>query len=424
MRTKRFFGTAIAAPTAVAMAFATFAPLAQARDLVADFASAMRHDPSYLRSLAEYEVGHRNVKVAKSAFYPEATYSNQRMVTDSGVRSTLTVTQPVLNFERLLILDQADAQELLEQVNLLTKRQDLANRLVKAANAVTLAMESISLNQAKLDALVQQAERSKRLRTGGLGTVTDERDVEVKLSQARAQQVTFQANLSNAIKNYQAITGQPVTGQDFVLPNQQGQSQLAALEQLIQQALQLGPKVLSARYALTIAEFEAKKIKASFLPNVSAVYQYTAAGSTSNSYNYVGVNFSVPLKMGTIYGLDAAKASVVKAQEALREAESQVRLDVDRLRASVSSGAEAIRIQKDAIAAAELSVEANTKSYQGGVRTSVDVLNAIQTLFQVKADYVNLVATQAENILSLKILAATNPIDAVTDAYKYLYTAK
>ena len=119
--------------------------------------------------------------------------------------------------------------------------------------------------------------------------------------------------------------------------------------------------------------------------------------------------------------MEAAEGNVIKARETLRETESKVRLETDRLSALVASGMEALRIQREAIASAELSVEANRQSYQGGVRTAVDVINAIQTAFQVKSEYVGLATTQAENILSLVLLAAADPQEAVTDTYKYLF---
>jgi hypothetical protein len=50
------------------------------------------------------------------------------------------------------------------------------------------------------------------------------------------------------------------------------------------------------------------------------------------------------------------------------------------------------------------------------------VINAIQTAFQVKSEYVGLATAQAENILSLVMLAAIDPQDAVTDTYIYLFT--
>jgi protease secretion system outer membrane protein len=120
--------------------------------------------------------------------------------------------------------------------------------------------------------------------------------------------------------------------------------------------------------------------------------------------------------------MEAAESGVVKAQESVRETEAKVRLETDRLNALIATGIEALRIQREAIASAELSVEANRQSYQGGVRTAVDVINAIQTAYQVKSEYVSLVTTQAENILSLVMLAATDPQEAVSDTHRYLFS--
>jgi protease secretion system outer membrane protein len=391
------------------------------QNLPQDFDKALNFDPSFQSAKADFEVGQRNVKQAKSVFYPEATFNTQRLATDTGSRTTLTVTQPLLDAQRWMTLGQAAPQQLLAEVNLLGKRQDLAVRLLKAANAIILANESIRLNTAKMDALAQQAEAASQKLRLGQGTVTDLRDIEVKVSQAKAQQLSFTTQLQNALKAYQAITGVMPQATAFVLPTTHGSYGLRPLQDYTQVALQSGPNVLGARYNVEIAEFEVKKIKASFLPAVTAQYAYSKTSGAATTNTYVGVGLSVPLKAGTLYSMDAAQASVVKAQETLRETESKVRLDSDRLVALVSSGMEALRIQREAIAAAELSVEANRQSYQGGVRTAVDVINALQTSFQVKSDYYTLATTQSENILGLILLAATDPQDAVTDTYKYLF---
>jgi outer membrane protein TolC len=410
--------------SAVAMAMAVFAQSAAARELVKDFEAALQFDPTYQGAKAEYEVGQRGVKQARSVFFPEATFSTTRLPTDNGSRTSFSITQPIIDLERWVTLSQAAPRQLLAEVNLLGKRQDLANRLIKSANAITLAMENIALNRAKMASLDQQAERARRLLSGGQGTVTDLRDIEVRASQAKAQQLSLDTQLQNALKQYQAITGIMPGANEFVLPASHGSYTLSPLQDLANQALQSGPSVLASRYNLQIAEFEVKKIKASFLPTVNGIYSRSQRGDLTNTNQYVGVGFSVPLKAGTIYSLDAAQAGVLRAQEGLRETESRVRLDADRLSALVSAGMQALRIQQDAIAAAELSVEANTKSYQGGVRSAVDVLNAIQTSFQVKSDYVQLATTQAENILSLMLLAATDPTDAVAQTHRYLFAKR
>jgi len=406
----------------VALTAAVFiAQTAWAQNLPQDFEKALTFDPTYQSAKADYEVGQRNVKQSRSVFYPEATFNTQRLATDTSSRTSINITQPLLDTQRWLTLGQAAPQQLLAEVNLQAKLQDLALRLVKAANAIVVANENIKLNIAKMDALDQQALAAKRKQQLGQGTITDLRDIEVKASQAKAQQISFATQLQNALKQYEAITGVLPAANQFVLPISHAPYRIKTLADYTDQALSAGPSVLAARHNVEIAEFEVKKLKASFLPAVQAQYSYSEAGGVTTSSTYWGIGLTVPLKAGTLYGIDAAQASVVKTQESLRETESKVRLEADRLVALVSSGMEALRIQREAIAAAELSVEATRQSYQGGVRTALDVINALQTVYQVKSEYVGLATAQSENILSLILLAAINPQDGVAETYRYLF---
>jgi len=391
-----------------------------AQNLSQDFEKALAFDPTYQSAIADYNVGQRNVKVARSVFLPEATFNTQRLATDTTSRTTFTVSQPLIDVQRWMTLGQAAPQQLLAEVNLLSKRQDLATRLLKAANAIILANENIKLNAAKMEALDQQALAAKRKLELGQGTVTDLRDIEVKASQAKAQQLSFKTQLQNALKLYEAMTGNSHAATSFVLPTTHGNYGLKPLNDYTAMALQGGPNVLAARYNIEIAEYEVKKVKASFLPAVSAQYSYSKATGAAVSNSYVGVGLTVPLKAGTWYGMEAAESNVVKAQESLRETEAKVRLEADRLNALIVTGVEALRIQREAIASAELSVEANQQSYQGGVRTAVDVINAIQTAYQVKSEYINLVTIQVENILSILLLTNHEVKETVQELNKYL----
>lgn len=405
---------------ASASALALAQPLC-AQNLPQDFERAVAFDPTFQSAKADFEVGQRNVKQSRSVFYPEATFNTQRLATDTASRTTVNVTQPLLDAQRWMTLGQAEPQQLLTEANLRVKLQDLAVRLVKSANAIVVANENIKLNVSKMDALDQQAQAAKRKQELGQGTVTDVRDIEVKVSQAKAQQISFSTQLQNALKQYESITGVLPRASAFVLPTSHAPYGIKPLSDYTDLALRAGPNVMAARYNVEIAEFEVKKLKASFLPSVQAQYSFSEAGGVATNNTYWGVGLTVPLKAGTLYGIDAAQASVVKAQESLREVESKVRLEADRLTALVSSGMEALRIQREAIAAAELSVQANRQSYQGGVRTAVDVINALQTVYQVKSEYVGLATAQSENILGLILLAATEPQDGVTETYRYLF---
>lgn len=397
---------------AIAMAMVLSAQ-ALAQNLPQDFEKALAFDPTYQSAKADYEVGQRNVKVARSVFFPEATFNTQRLATDTSNRTTFTVSQPLIDVQRWMTLGQAAPQQLLAEVNLLSKRQDLATRLLKAANAIILANENIKLNTAKMEALDQQALAAKKKLELGQGTITDLRDIEVKASQAKAQQLSFKTQLQNALKQYEAMTGNTPAATSFALPTTYVSYGLKPLDEYTLMALQRGPNILAARYNIEIAEYEVKKVKASFLPSVSAQYSYSKSTGAAISNSYIGLGLTVPLKAGTWYGMEAAESGVIKAQETLRETESKVRLESDRLVALVSSGLEALRIQREAMAAADLSVEANRQSYQGGVRSAVDVINAIQTSFQVKNDYYSMVTVLSENYLNLILLSTADPLEAL-----------
>jgi protease secretion system outer membrane protein len=115
-----------------------------------------------------------------------------------------------------------------------------------------------------------------------------------------------------------------------------------------------------------------------------------------------------------------AQQNLLKAAENRRETEEKIRVEVEKAWNQVNSGVEILLAQSEAIDAARLSVEANTRSFQGGIRSSVDVVNAIQTVYQVTSDYVSIVVAQAESYLTLLASAQSSPMDAIRQAQIYL----
>ena len=403
--------------------FALLGTQAHARDLLADYQKALQFDPQYQTALADLAIAQRGAKQAKSVFYPEATFNSERLATDTSTRTSLGLSQPLLDWERYLTYGQATPKEMLGEISLQLKQQELANKLIKAAIDLVLANESLRLNETKIRSVQQQAQRAARMLQLGQGTVTDLRDIQVKQSQARGQQLAFESQLQVAVKQYAAITGETPRLQDFVLPPVQGSYDVLPLATYTDIALRANPGVLAGQLNVDLARTEVQKIKASLIPTVQARYSYNWVGDNTTTQSYVGMSLSVPLRASTVYSMQSAEATVIKTQEALRETESSIRLNADKLRGQVLNGIQALKIQREAIEAAEFSVEANTKSYQGGVRTAVDVLNAIQTVFQVKSEYVTLATTQAQNILALLLLGAMAPVDSVELTQQYLFGA-
>ena len=392
---------------------------AQAVDLMADFQKASTYDPSYQSALADFKASQASVMQAYTAYAPTGSINNSRLQTDANSRTTFTISQPLLNYEALAMFRQAEPRKGYASANFVLKQQDLAVRLLKAANAIILANENIKLNTAKSKALDQQYLAAKRKLELGQGTVTDLRDIEVKAAQTKSAQISFRNQLETAAKQYAAITGERPNLAEFVLPQKHVKFPLKGTEEYVDLALQNNPAIMAAKFGERVAELEVDKATGAFYPTLSVTYSDSKSASAENKYTAFVIN--MPLNAGSYFARLGVLATLDKAKENRRDTEEKARVEVDKLRAQIDTAAEGLDIQLDAIKAAELSVEANAKSYEGGVRSAVDVLNATQTVFQVKSEYVSAVASQTENLLMLMNLSNANPNESLETAYKYLF---
>lgn len=403
----------------VCVAWMLMAQSAWCIDLVTDFQKAMQFDPRYRGAVADKGVNLSLAEQSRVAFYPEANYNTQRLQNDVSGRRTMTITQPLLSAEKWAALKMQDPRIGFAQANLMAQQNDLAARLFKAATAVVLAQENHRLNQSKLDALTQQADRAKRLYALGQGTVTDLRDLEVKIAQAKAQHLLLGTQIDSALRQYAAIVGERPSAGAFELASTQQVFSLPTLQACIDRALEGNPGVQSARMSERVAQLDMERARGAMLPTLSAAY----INSTSNNLTNIstGLVVNMPLQASTMVGYQTAQENYQKSLEARREAEEKVRVEVERMWSQLNSGFELLKAQQEAIEAAQLSVEANTRSFQGGVRASVDVANAIQIVFQVKSEYASLAVGQAENLLTLHTLLEATPMEGMTRAQRFLF---
>jgi protease secretion system outer membrane protein len=79
-------------------------------------------------------------------------------------------------------------------------------------------------------------------------------------------------------------------------------------------------------------------------------------------------------------------------------------------------------VRVEAINASELSLDANEQSFKGGVRTKLDVLNALQALFQARADYASAQLRLGETFLSLLTVSATDADESLKQINDLLFT--
>lgn len=395
---------------------------AHAGPLTDAFEQARKNDPLFQSAQSERDANLIASKSAGTAYYPQFQANYSRLEMESNSRQTYTVTQPLISADRYATLQEAGPREVLASATFQAREQDLSQRLVKAVAELLRNTENLSLNKAKIDALKTQALSAKRSLELGQGTVTDERDAQVRLDQARAETLTLEAQIGSAQRQLSAITGAPASPLMLSMPRVERAVVLKAVDDYLSTGVQTNPQLVLAMQNQRIAELAVTRADGAFLPTLAAVYTNTTANSINNTYT--GVTLSLPLQASSYYQMKGAAANATKQQEQTRDVELRTRLEVQRLWALVNAGRTEVAIRLEAIKSAELSVEGNEKSFKGGVRSQIDVLNSIQTLFQVQQEYVTAVLTLADNYLNLLLQAATPAHEAIALVQTILFPGR
>lgn len=369
---------------------------------------ARSFDAQYQQARAERDVNQTGADIASTAYYPQLQASYSQSELENSTRQTYTLSQPLISADRFSTWQERKPRAELAGSTFEAREQDLGQRLLRAVAELLRTHESLRLNRAKIEALEKQSESAQRGYQLGQGTVTDVRDAQVRLEQARAETITLEAQIDSAQRQISSITGAPSESLRLDVPRLARSIALLPREEYLTRGLASHPQVRVARHNQRLAEIGLQRADWVILPTVSAVLvNTTSAGITRE---YTGVSVTLPLQASSFYQMRGAAAAATRSQEATRDAELRTRLEIQRLWDLVSAGLKEVAIRRDAISSAELSVEANEKSFRGGVRSQVDVLNSIQTLYQVQHEYVNAVLTLVDNYLHLLLQSAT-PVD-------------
>ncbi len=402
---------------AIAVVIAFGASDASAIDLVESYQRARVYDPQFQGSIAERDVNQANVQQAKSAFYPEASFSVSQQQTQSTPVRTITVTQPLLSLDRYATYKQSAPRASLANATFQSREQELAQRVLKSVTDLIRAREAAILNESKISNFERQSARARRMFELGQGTITDLRDIQVKYDQARANQINLMVTQNAAERVFTSLTGAKPTSKDFLLRETHGSIPLPPFAEFKGQLEQSNPQLIVSRQSERISELEAQRVNGSMYPTVSAAH---SRSSGMTDVTNTGFTVSLPLNAGNYYSSSAAAANAVRAKEDRRFAEEKASVELERLYGLVAAGQDSIKIKRAAIDSAELSVEANQKSYDAGVRSNIDVVNSIQVLFEVKNDYVLAITQQAENYMGLLMLAGRDPQPALASTDNFM----
>jgi protease secretion system outer membrane protein len=389
-------------------------------NLLGMYQLAKIHDPKFRSAEADKKLNKFQSTLAYSAYAPSFNMSLQDSFTNgANILNSISITQPIIDFSKIDQLRQGAPRDTFADAIFMTQEQDLVSRIYSAVANLISQNQAIKSNNVRINTLQKQLDRIARLIELGFGTITDERDIKVRFEQAVANGVNLEINRRNAVIQIMALTNNSIDAQSFDLPEDHQLNGEFEINSLLVKVLEKNPNLIAARSTEEIAVLEAKRLRDQILPTIS-VSQTKRWGTIFND-EITMLNFSMPLDATRVIGGLSSSANEEKAVEQRRQVEVQTKMLTNQLFESVVLGREALKNKKNAVEAAKLSVEANEKSSIAGVRTTIEVLNSIDTLYQNRNEYASVAVALGNSLLNLLLISGVPPDESIIQTQKFLF---
>ncbi|MCU0117831.1 TolC family outer membrane protein [Pseudomonas sp. B2M1-30] len=382
------------------------------------YEQALRNDPVFLGAIKERDAGLENRAIGRAGLLPKLGYNynkghNTSKATSLDERarnrtedrnynsygSTLTLQQPLLDYEAYAAYRKGVAQSLFADENFRGKSQELLVRVLDNYTKALFAQDQIDIAQAKKKAYEQQFQQNEHMFRQGEGTRTDILEAESRYELATAEEIEARNEQDAALRELGALIGTPAVDISDLAPLDQNFQtftlQPANYDTWHELAISNNPNLASQRQAVEVARYEVERNRAGHLPKVNAYAAMRQNESESgNTYNQryetntIGFEVSVPLYAGGGVSASTRQASRTMEQ-AEYELDGKTRETLIELRRQFSaclSGVSKLRAYQKALTSAEALVVSTKQSILGGERTNLDALNAEQQLFTTRRD--------------------------------------
>lgn len=396
---------------ALALCLSAIACTAQAQSFEEAVRAARKADAQYTAAQAAV-LGQRVLaNQAGAAYYPSANIAlNQSSASGSTSTRSLSLTQPLLSYDRYLNLQQADPLSSQADAQARQANTDMVLRVYTSMADIVRQRESIRAINVQINNLQEQLRRSVRMRELGQGTVTEVSDFEVRLSVAQANSVSLQNNLLAAQRSFTLLTGLRANVTTLSLTLTPAWQDTRSLDEITTYVRHNAPAVITAQRSLELAYIAARRVTAQYMPQVVAQVARTYGTGDTVSNSSISLVLSAPLGASQYYDRQKAATEITRAEENLRYAQDTSSDEATRLHETVRSYQAEVTIRQRALEAARLAVEGNEKSYQGGVKTNIDVLTSYQNLADAEVALVNSRLAQGDTQLRLQLLLDASPI--------------
>lgn len=341
-------------------------------------------------------------------------FSHSAVTTNSGSGTmSLQASMPVLDFGRgKTSVAIKNELVLASQASLVNVEQQVMLDAVSAYVNMSLQTELVAAQQSNVRLVSQDLQATKDRFDVGEVTKTDVALAEAQLASANAQLAAAQGNYNVARERYNAAIGH-YPGSLSPLPRTPIAVKTVAEARVV--ALRGHPAVAQAQHQVKAADLGVELAKRQMLPNISATAGVT---ESFNSNGFSSSNGTLGLELDqTIYAggrLSSGFRQAIAQQAQAHAAQLQVGVNVTE---AVGKAWSNILVANASIIANDEQIRAAQAAYDGvkqeaelGSRTTLDVLNAEQTLLSAKASRLqaqaNLYVSQYSLLSAMGLLTA------------------
>jgi outer membrane protein len=405
-----------------------FAWPAAAADLITVYRDAQVSDPLYQAARAQYQATVERLPQARAGYLPQVSgsasvfrnHSERGGIPDRDYTTNtfaVTLAQPVFRMQNLIAIDQARRVVLQAEAVLAASQQDLALRVAQAYFDVLLAQDNVSVSETQKTAIDQQLAQAKRNFEVGTATIVDTLEAQARYDQSVAKEIADRNDLEVKRRALALLLGKTPDGLTPVRdPLTLATPSPNDIEAWVKTAVDSSYQVAIAQANLDIAEQEVARQRAGHLPTVDL------SGSLSRTDNpltaqapvspvsrdaAVGLTLSVPIFSGGLVQSRVREALALRSRSQ-QDLEGSQRSVAQQVRASflnVTSGIAQVRALEQALVSTQSQLDSTVLGRDVGVRTSVDVLNAQQQVFQTRRDLQQARYNYLMNTLRLKAAA-------------------
>ena len=375
-------------------------------DLTRSVEMALENNRTIKQALTDVDAADAALAQANRSMGPTLTWSTSanrvggKAYEGSGVKynygNTGTISMPVynasLNAQRKAAhyaLNSADfALEQTKQSIRLTATTDYFN-ILQARNLVKVREDTVATLQAHL------ADVNAQFRVGTVAR-TDVLASEVELANAQQNLTTARNNYEVAVATLNNVIGVPTDTMLEINDKLRYTSYPLSLDDCTDYGLLYRADGAAAVYAVKRAEAGVRAAKAGYQPTVNAAATRSIAGerpfkddhTSSNTWSAgVSASWNIFDNGVTAAQVDAAKATLRKAEEALAAADEKIRLDVRTAYLNLRAAEQNIKTTEKAVQQAEEDYNIARVRYNAGVATNLEVMRASDNLTTARMNY-------------------------------------